>query len=145
MLAFANRPFRERAEVFEETAARLGMGRAAIGRIYPAGRPPRVRSARGDDAGSIRAVSPFATQVFPDLFVAPRTVVWALGAERTFWEKVTILHAAAHKMKNCSARWQRTMWPWKRLRQTLAGTSGVVWLGVFPMCPTIHHATTALN
>ena len=41
-------------------------------------------------------VTPYAAEEFPDLFEAPETIVKVLAAERTFWEKATILHALAH-------------------------------------------------
>ena len=36
---------------------------------------------------------------FPDNFKQPTTQVWAIKAERTFWEKATILHQEAHRPK----------------------------------------------
>ena len=41
-------------------------------------------------------VQPYAAEVFPDLFDQPQCRVQAVRAERTFWEKVTILHQEAH-------------------------------------------------
>ena len=42
-------------------------------------------------------VRPYAFDVFPELFVNPHCPVTAIAAERTFWEKVTILHQEAHR------------------------------------------------
>lgn len=42
------------------------------------------------------SVQPYAAEVFPHLFEHPNCSVKAIKAERTFWEKVTILHQAAH-------------------------------------------------
>jgi hypothetical protein len=42
------------------------------------------------------SVKPFAAEHFPQLFVRPKTVVRTLSAERTFWEKITLLHALHH-------------------------------------------------
>jgi nucleotidyltransferase AbiEii toxin of type IV toxin-antitoxin system len=43
------------------------------------------------------SVKSYAAEVFPDLFELGQTNVTAVKAERTFWEKVTILHAEAHR------------------------------------------------
>jgi hypothetical protein len=42
-------------------------------------------------------VRPYAAEVFPDLFTEPVCYVQAIKAERTFWEKVTILHCEAFR------------------------------------------------
>ena len=41
-------------------------------------------------------VTPWVAEEFPDQFVAPGCSVTALEAERTFWEKATLLHAYYH-------------------------------------------------
>lgn len=41
-------------------------------------------------------VYPYACEHYPGYFEAPTCVVKVLDAERTFWEKVTILHAHSH-------------------------------------------------
>jgi hypothetical protein len=45
----------------------------------------------------IYAVTPYAAEKFPALFVQPSISVSAITPERTFWEKLTILHAEAHR------------------------------------------------
>ncbi|VGO19030.1 nucleotidyl transferase AbiEii/AbiGii toxin family protein [Pontiella sulfatireligans] len=45
-------------------------------------------------------VSSYAAEAFPDLFECPRCSVNAIKAERTFWEKATILHHEAHRPEN---------------------------------------------
>jgi hypothetical protein len=42
-------------------------------------------------------VTPYAAEEFPRLFSKPKATVSAIRAERTFWEKATILHAEAHR------------------------------------------------
>ena len=42
-------------------------------------------------------IRPYAAEELPDLFRVPDCVVRTLSAERTFWEKATLLHAEAHK------------------------------------------------
>lgn len=72
---------------------------------YPAGIPrtrtvgyirPVVRlelGCRGDQLPSEEAkIIPYAAEAFPDQFQVRDTIVNAIGPERTFWEKATILH-----------------------------------------------------
>lgn len=42
-------------------------------------------------------VTPYAAEAVPDAFEHARCTVRAIKAERTFWEKVTILHHEAHR------------------------------------------------
>ena len=42
-------------------------------------------------------IMPYAAEVFPDIFDRPECPVRAIKAERTFWEKATILHHEAHR------------------------------------------------
>lgn len=42
-------------------------------------------------------IRPLAAEVFPALFREPTCTVVALEAERTFWEKATLLHAECHR------------------------------------------------
>ncbi|WP_038249675.1 nucleotidyl transferase AbiEii/AbiGii toxin family protein [Ghiorsea bivora] len=44
-------------------------------------------------------IQPYAAEVFPDVFDHAGCQVKAIKAERTFWEKVTILHQEAHRPK----------------------------------------------
>ncbi len=46
--------------------------------------------------GSYR-ISAYAAEKFPQFFVRPSIQVMAITPERTFWEKLTILHAEAHR------------------------------------------------
>ncbi len=43
------------------------------------------------------AIKPYAAEAFPKLFEEPEARVKAILAERTFWEKATILHQEAHR------------------------------------------------
>jgi hypothetical protein len=45
-------------------------------------------------------VQPYAAEAFPPLFKQPACAVQAIRAERTFWEKATILHHEAHRPEN---------------------------------------------
>jgi predicted nucleotidyltransferase component of viral defense system len=42
-------------------------------------------------------VKPYAYDVYPELFTEPYAPVLVIAAERTFWEKATILHQEAHR------------------------------------------------
>jgi len=54
--------------------------------------------ARGDVwPAERRSIQPYAAEEFPKLFKAPATDVTVLAAERTFWEKATLLHAEYHR------------------------------------------------
>ncbi|HQZ28349.1 MAG: nucleotidyl transferase AbiEii/AbiGii toxin family protein [Verrucomicrobiales bacterium] len=46
---------------------------------------------------SEHTITPYAAETFPDQFEAPQCIVRAIDAERTFWEKATILHHEAHR------------------------------------------------
>lgn len=43
---------------------------------------------------------PYAADVLPDAFEQAACTVRAIKAERTFWEKITILHHEAHRPEN---------------------------------------------
>jgi len=45
-------------------------------------------------------ISPYSAQEFPEVFENPTCTVNAVHAERTFWEKATILHQEAHRPEN---------------------------------------------
>lgn len=42
-------------------------------------------------------IQPYAAEILPDAFKKPVCTVRAIKAERTFWEKITILHHEAHR------------------------------------------------
>ncbi|AWV24693.1 Hypothetical protein RADP37_05354 [Roseomonas mucosa] len=62
---------------------------------------PRVKlelGARGDPwPTEEKVIRPYAADDYPDFFIDPDTAVTVLSARRTFWEKVTALHAEAHR------------------------------------------------
>jgi len=64
-------------------------------------------------------IKPYAAEVFPDLFAAPTCQVRTLAAERTFWEKATLLHAETHRPpdKPCRERLSRHYYDLYRLSQ----------------------------
>jgi hypothetical protein len=58
----------------------------------------KIEFGRGDQWPSKKfPISPYVTEEFPDIFTIPNTVVPVLDSQRTFWEKVTLLHAEHHR------------------------------------------------
>ena len=78
-------------------------GRGIKTTIVPSYVRPVVRlefGARGDiEPNEVRSIKPYAADIFPDQFESPDCEVSMLGAERTFWEKATILHSLYHGVK----------------------------------------------
>lgn len=62
---------------------------------------PAIRlemGARSDDWPAADAeITPYAAEVYPSLFKVPTAKIRTLAAERTFWEKATLLHAECHR------------------------------------------------
>jgi len=62
---------------------------------------PRVKlelGARGDPwPTECKIIRPYAAADFPGFFKEPECKVIVLSAQRTFWEKITALHAEAHR------------------------------------------------
>lgn len=44
-----------------------------------------------------KSIRPYAAEYFPNFFLQPHTAIRTIAAERTFWEKATILHQEAHR------------------------------------------------
>jgi predicted nucleotidyltransferase component of viral defense system len=56
--------------------------------------------ARGDiEPSENKQIAAYVAEIFPQLFDEPNSSVHVLTVERTFWEKVTILHALHHGKK----------------------------------------------
>ena len=56
---------------------------------------------------SSHSIKAYAAQAFPEAFAHPVFEVIAIDAERTFWEKATILHQEAHRPGVIPARYSR--------------------------------------
>lgn len=65
---------------------------------------PQVRLEIGPLAAMLpmemRTLKPYAAQYFPEIFTQSSIAVPTIVAKRTFWEKLTILHAEAHRPNN---------------------------------------------
>jgi Nucleotidyl transferase AbiEii toxin, Type IV TA system len=58
----------------------------------------QIEFGRGDQQPSEKSsVTPFVTETFPDIFRKKSAPIIVLDSERTFWEKVTLLHAENHR------------------------------------------------
>jgi hypothetical protein len=58
----------------------------------------KIEFGRGDQEPSQKSpITPFVAEEFPDLFREKSTTLAVLDCERTFWEKVTLLHAENHR------------------------------------------------
>jgi hypothetical protein len=69
-------------------------------------------------------IRPYAAEDFPNVFVAPECPVVAIDAERTFWEKATILHQQAHRTNEMPSRYSRHYYDMFRLaRSTVRSTA----------------------
>jgi hypothetical protein len=52
-------------------------------------------------------INAYAAQAFPQIFDDPDCSIVAIAAERTFWEKATILHQQAHRTSTMPLRYSR--------------------------------------
>src|SRR6266481_7422899 len=58
----------------------------------------KIEFGRGDQQPSHKSsVTPFAADTFPEAFREKTATVLVLDSERTFWEKLTLLHAENHR------------------------------------------------
>ncbi|TVR17194.1 MAG: nucleotidyl transferase AbiEii/AbiGii toxin family protein [Planctomycetota bacterium] len=72
---------------------------------------PQVRLELGPHAATVpqqpATITPYLQQVLPDLVSFTTVPIATIAAERTFWEKVTILHAEAHRPGRSPGRYSR--------------------------------------
>jgi hypothetical protein len=80
---------------------------------------PNVRLEIGPLASWVPSAShvirPYAADVFPGVFGDPHCPVVAISAERSFWEKATILHQQAHRAGAMPPRYSRHYYDLHRL------------------------------
>lgn len=65
-----------------------------------------------------REITPFAAEDFPAVFEVPRCSVVAIKAERTFWEKATILHQQSYRTTDMPKGYSRHYYDLFRLSRT---------------------------
>lgn len=78
------------------------------------------------------AIQPYAAQYFPHVFENPSCDVPTILAERTFWEKATILHQEAHRAadKTMPARYSRHYYDLARMAMADVKTNALADLGM---------------
>jgi hypothetical protein len=67
----------------------------------------------------------FAAEEFPGVFDVPECHVTAITAERTFWEKATILHQQAHRTKPMPAGYSRHYYDLYQLARSQVGENAL--------------------
>jgi hypothetical protein len=71
------------------------------------------------------SIRSYAAQEFPQLFAEPECQVIATSAERTFWEKATILHQQAHRTGPMPLRYSRHYYDLYKLAASPVLTSAI--------------------
>jgi len=72
-----------------------------------------------------RQISSYVAEALPDLFEAPTCFVNVIRAERTFWEKVTILHQEAFRDGSIPSRYSRHYYDLYKLATSAEGKAAV--------------------
>ncbi len=75
-------------------------------------------------------IAPYAFNVFPKVFDNPSCPVLAIAAERTFWEKATILHQETHREDLMPSRYSRHYYDLARLADSPVRESALAALGL---------------
>lgn len=72
-------------------------------------------------------ITSYAAEAFPELFARPDTTVKTIRAERTFWEKATILHQEAHRPEDSPqpARYSRHYYDLARMAASPVKTAAL--------------------
>jgi hypothetical protein len=77
------------------------------------------------DLVELKQVQPYAATAMPDPFRTPAFDVTVMAVERTFWEKVTILHEKHHRGVRDAERVSRHYSDVARLHRTTAGVAAL--------------------
>jgi hypothetical protein len=72
-----------------------------------------------------RTIQPYAATSFPKAFAESDCAVVAIDAERTFWEKATILHQEAHRPGTIPARYSRHYYDLYKLAESPVKTAAL--------------------
>jgi predicted nucleotidyltransferase component of viral defense system len=75
---------------------------------------------------SSHSIKAYAAQAFPEAFSNPDLEVIAIDAERTFWEKATILHQEAHRPGTIPARYSRQYYDLYKLSESPAKHAALI-------------------
>lgn len=81
---------------------------------------------------SDKPISPYVVDVRPDLFMQRSSMIRTVDAERTFWEKATILHQEAHRSmdKKLPQRYSRHYYDFYRLLESSVKTKAMEKIGL---------------
>jgi len=63
-------------------------------------------------------ITPYTAEQFPNLFSKPSCTVMAISADRTFWEKATILHQQCHRTTDIPSGYSRHYYDLFRLAES---------------------------
>ncbi len=74
---------------------------------------------------STHTIRPYAADALPELFENPTAEVVAIDAERTFWEKATILHQQAHRTGAMPPRYSRHYYDLYKLARSYVKNSAL--------------------
>ncbi len=74
---------------------------------------------------SSHSIKAYAAQAFPEAFSNPVFEVIAIDAERTFWEKATILHQETHRPGTIPARYSRHYYDLYKLSESSIRSSAL--------------------
>lgn len=74
---------------------------------------------------SKRTITAYSAQAFPQVFIDPNCAVVAIDAERSFWEKATILHQEAHRPGLIPVRYSRHYYDLYKLASSPAKVSAL--------------------
>jgi hypothetical protein len=81
---------------------------------------------------SAHVIQPYAFDVFPEIFEDPFCPVIAIAAERTFWEKATILHQEAHRSALIPKRYSRHYYDLQKLALSPIRDAAIARLALLP-------------
>ena len=70
------------------------------------------------EPSEVKTIRPYLAESFPELFDEPECSVIAIGAERSFWEKATILHQQAHRKTAIPQRYSRHYYDFHKLGES---------------------------
>jgi hypothetical protein len=81
-----------------------------------------------------RSISPYVSELYPSVFSKPSADVRVVTAERTFWEKATILHQEYHRPsgKDTPKRYSRHYYDLYKMGSSPCAESAIAQIGLLP-------------
>ena len=93
---------------------------------------------------SSHSIKAYAAQAFPEAFSNPAFEVIAIDAERTFWEKATILHQEAHRPGAIPARYSRHYYDLYKLSESAIRSTALANLALLNQSSNSKSGSTTL-